>query len=118
VNRYHVPDLPKERKTASTPLSECALALRGHYNSPMPAYVVRIQPKPIDDRPFGHLVDYSDNPDWQFSTFDAAAQWRDVLTGMKVTVGTHLCQFEVEEFKPRFFAIVCSSHPTKPGFIA
>lgn len=80
----------------------------------MPGYVFRIHSKPIEDPPFAHLVDYSANPDWHFSAFDAAAQWRDVLTGMKVAAGAHLCQFEVEEFKPGLFAILCGSHPTKP----
>ena len=84
----------------------------------MPAYVVHIHPKPVDDLPLGHLVDYSANPDWHFSAFDAAAQWRDVLTRMSVAVGTHLCQFEVEEFEPGLFAIVCSSHPAKPSIAA
>jgi hypothetical protein len=81
----------------------------------MPAYVVRIHPKPVDDPPFGHLVDYSVNPDLQFSAFDAAAQWREALTGMRVAVGAHLCQFEVEEFGPGLFAVACSAHPTKSG---
>ena len=81
----------------------------------MPAYVVRIHPKPIDDPPFAHLVDYSVTPDLQFSAFDAAAQWRDVLAGMNVAVGTHLCEFEVEEFEPGLFAVVCGSQPAKPG---
>ena len=81
----------------------------------MPAYVVRIHPKPpTDEPPLGHLVDYGINPDWHFSAFDAAAQWRDVLTRMNVAVGAHLCQFEVEEFAPGLFAIVCRSHPAKP----
>jgi hypothetical protein len=84
----------------------------------MPAYVVRIHPKPVDDRPFGHLVDYSVNPDWHFSALDSATQWRDVLTEMKVAVGTHLCQFEIQEFKPGLFAVVCRSHPKKPGLVS
>ena len=46
---------------------------------------------------------------------DAAAQWRDVLNGMKVTVGTHLCQFEVEEFKPGFFAGSVQFAPNQAG---
>jgi hypothetical protein len=80
----------------------------------MPAYVVRIHPKPIDDPPLGHWVDYSDNPDWWFEVRAVAVQWQGALAGMNVSVGTHLCQFDVEEFKPGLFAVVCMSHPTKP----
>lgn len=79
----------------------------------MPAYVVRIQPKRFDNSHFGHSVDYSDRPDWNFDVFNSADSWREVLAEMNVTVGTHLCQFEVEEFQPSSFAIVCKSHPKK-----
>ena len=79
----------------------------------MPAYVVRIQAKRVDGTPSGHLVDYSDRPDWNFEVFDAAERWREVLAGMNVTVGAHQCQFEVEELQPNSFAIVCKTHPER-----
>jgi hypothetical protein len=83
------------------------------YNPAMPAYVVRIQPKRVDETPVGHLIDYSDRPDWNFEVFEAADNWREVLAGMNVTVGVHQCQFEVEELQPNSFAIVCKTHPKK-----
>jgi hypothetical protein len=80
----------------------------------MPAYVVRIHPKTVDNTPLGHLVDYSDAPDWCFEVKAIAAQWQETLAGLNVKVGAHVCQFEAEEFKPGLFAVVCMSHPTKP----
>lgn len=78
------------------------------------AFVVRITPKPPDQPPFGHLIDYSDNPNWRITGLESAKEWQLVLCHMEVTVGDHKCEFETHELAPEQFAIVCKSHPPRP----
>ncbi len=59
----------------------------------------------------GHEVEYSGKPEWVFDVHEAAGMHCEMLNGMRVHVGQHCCQFEVEEFEPGKFAIVCNSHP-------
>jgi hypothetical protein len=80
------------------------------------AFVVGVHPKIVDGRHCGHLVEYGDAPalDWgRFQFLRDADGWRQLLEGWNVSAGSHKCQFEVEEFQPNLFAIVCKTHPKK-----
>jgi hypothetical protein len=56
-------------------------------------------------------VIFSGNPEWIFLASEFADAQCELLNSMRTHVGTHYCEFEVEEFKQQEFAIVCNSHP-------
>jgi hypothetical protein len=56
-------------------------------------------------------VQYCKEPDWKIELRELAESELRILRGMRVHVGSHYCEFSVEELPDGAFAIVCLSHP-------
>jgi hypothetical protein len=86
----------------------------------MKVYVLGYRQKDKDKvqppkRPFdpieGVEVQYCKEPDWKIETREWAELELRILRDMRVHVGSHYCEFSVEELPDGAFAIVCLSHP-------
>ena len=74
-------------------------------------------------RPFDPIEDvdvqYCTEPDWKITLRELAEPELRILRDMRVHVGSHYCEFSIEELLDGAFAIVCLSHPelapTAPG---
>jgi|GEM_PF-1856629 hypothetical protein len=66
-------------------------------------------------RPFDPIEDvdvqYCKEPDWKIPLRELAEPELRILRDMRVHVGSHYCEFSVEELPDGAFAIVCLSHP-------
>jgi hypothetical protein len=58
-------------------------------------------------------VEYSDIAEWKTTLNDVTWRCKE-LNGMRVHLGSHYCEFSVEELTDGEFAIVCLHHPDKP----
>jgi len=56
-------------------------------------------------------VQYSKQPDWKITLRELAAPELRILRNMRVHVGSHYCEFSIEELPDGAFAIFCLSHP-------
>jgi hypothetical protein len=69
-------------------------------------------------RPFEPVEDvevqYCNELDWKIAFRELAESELRILTGMRVHVGLHYCEFAVEELPEGEFAIICPSHPELP----
>ena len=61
------------------------------------------------------VVGYSRTPEWVIWASELADVECQILNGMRVHVGQHYCQFEVEKLEENQFAIVCKLHPALTG---
>jgi hypothetical protein len=86
----------------------------------MKVYVRGYQQKDADKvqpprRPFERVedveVEYCKEPDWRIAFRELAESELKILTDMCVHVGSHYCEFAVEELPEGEFAIICPSHP-------
>jgi hypothetical protein len=86
----------------------------------MKVYVLGYQQKDEDKveppkRPFDHVenvdVQYCKEPEWKIMLRGLAESELRILRDMRVHVGSHYCEFSVEELPEGEFAIVCLSHP-------
>lgn len=60
--------------------------------------------------PASTLVAYSDKPEWVIPSGDEAEMECKTLNRLNVHVGTHLCNFSVEELPSGEFAVICADH--------
>ena len=85
----------------------------------MKKYVLGYRPKEKEKeskgRPFEPAGDievaYSKEAQWKMPMFYLANIECDILRGMRVHIGSHNCEFSVEELPEGEFAIVCLFHP-------
>lgn len=86
----------------------------------MKVYVLGYRQKDEDKvqppkRPFDPIenvdVQYCKEPDWKIALRELAESELLILCAMRVHVGSHYCEFSVEELPEGAFAIVCLSHP-------
>ncbi len=56
-------------------------------------------------------VGYAATPEWRIETREVADYQCSKLRQMRVHVGEHYCEFEVEKLSEGDFAVVCASHP-------
>ena len=72
------------------------------------------QPETINDwrRPRDtHDIYYSPKPVWMVEGREWALAELQLLHSMRVHVGPHYCELELEESEPGKFAFICNSHP-------
>jgi hypothetical protein len=69
--------------------------------------------RPLDLKPGGIECEifYTTQPEWKITTLWYAETKCGILHGLRCGVGSHLCQFSVEELDSGRYAIVCESHP-------
>jgi hypothetical protein len=86
----------------------------------MKVYVLGYQQKDKDKvqppkRPFDPIEDvdvqYCKQPEWKITLRELAESELRILRDMRVHIGSHYCEFSVEELPDGAFAIVCLSHP-------
>jgi hypothetical protein len=56
-------------------------------------------------------VEFTKDPEWIMPAREIAESECRILQRMRVHVGTHYCDFSVEELPGNEFAIACKSHP-------
>lgn len=66
------------------------------------------RPIPSEDT---YDIFYNVGPHWTFAWKELAESELSILQGMRVHVGHHYCQLEVEQVGEEKFAIVCNDHP-------
>lgn len=66
-------------------------------------------------RPFERVenveVQYCKKPDWKIAFRELAESELSILAELRVHVGSHYCEFAIEELPEGEFAIICPSHP-------
>jgi hypothetical protein len=87
----------------------------------MKIYVTGFRPKPEyeeavkSEKPFptegNYDIFYNVEPHWTFPWKEAAESEMRILQQMRVRVGNHYCQLEVEQVGEEKFAVVCNDHP-------
>jgi hypothetical protein len=86
----------------------------------MTVYVAGYRLKPREEEPANsqrfakppeYQIHYSEKPECITGALEFADKHCDFLNAMRVRIGQHYCQFEVEKLDEDKFAIVCKSHP-------
>lgn len=104
---------------------EVRVALKGDHGARdtiplMKVYVRGYRQKNTDKvqpphRPFERVedveIEYCKEPDWKIAFRELAESELRILTDMRVHVGSHYCEFAVEELPEGEFAITCPAHP-------
>jgi hypothetical protein len=94
---------------------------RARYNPHMKAYVVGYRGRDKDKieppkRPFDPVEDldvwFSKGPEyWKIASLEEAEPELQYLRNCRVHIGSHYCEFSIEELPGGEFAVVCLSHP-------
>jgi hypothetical protein len=66
-------------------------------------------------KPPEYQIHYSEKPETIAVALEFAVKHCDFLNSLRVHVGQHYCQFEVEKLEENQFAIVCKLHPALTG---